>query len=83
MKLYATDQVSISSVQADTLKPGQPFEVSDDFGKELLKKLPNHVSETAPKPKAEPAPSNKAAPAPLNKMNRTPANKSAPLASNT
>lgn len=76
MKLYATDQVSISSVQADTLKPGDAFEVSDDFGKELLKKLPNHVSETAPKAKAAPAPTNKAAPAPQNKMAQAPANKS-------
>jgi hypothetical protein len=67
MKLYATDQVSISSVQADTLKPGQEFEVSDSRGKELLKTLPHAVSDKAPKGKAEPAPKNKAEAPPKNK----------------
>lgn len=70
MKLYAIDQVSISSVQADTIKPGQPFEVSDDYGKELLSKLPNAVSKDPPKEKAEPAHKNKADPKPANKAGR-------------
>ncbi|HZY67754.1 MAG TPA: hypothetical protein VFE52_04160 [Devosia sp.] len=80
MRLYATDQVSISSVQADTLKPGQSFEVSDDLGKELLKKLPHAVSETAPKAKAEAAPPKKAeAAAPANKAEAAaPLNKAEP-----
>lgn len=76
MKLYATDQVSISSVQADSLKPGQEFEVSDDHGNELLKKLPHSVSKDPPKAKAEPAPANKAEPAPQNKAQPKPQNKS-------
>lgn len=60
MKLYAIDQVSISSVQPDTLKVGQQFEVSDNYGEELLQKLPHAVSKTAPKVKAESKPLNKA-----------------------
>ena len=60
MKLYATDQVSITAVQADSLRPGQEFEVSDALGKELLERLPDHVSAEAPKRKAVPAPQNKA-----------------------
>ncbi len=32
MKLKALDQFHISSVSADTLKPGQEFHVSDSFG---------------------------------------------------
>ncbi|HTN60265.1 MAG TPA: hypothetical protein VL147_01770 [Devosia sp.] len=67
MKLYATDQISISAVQSDSLRPGQPFEVSDDYGKELLAKVPHAVSTEAPKVKAEPAPKNKAEPKPKNK----------------
>lgn len=68
MKLYATDQVSISSVQADTLRPGQEFEVSDEFGKELLAKLPGAISKDPPSAqKAAPAPKNKAQPRPANK----------------
>ena len=67
MKLYAIDQVSITAVQADTLKPGQAFEVSDAHGKELLDKLPNHVSKDPPKAKAEAAPKNKMERAPKNK----------------
>lgn len=67
MKLYATDQVSISSVQADTLRPGQEFEVSDEMGKELLTTLPHAVSKEPPKQKAAAAPKNKAQPRPANK----------------
>ncbi len=75
MKLYVTDQVSISSVQADTLHPGQAFEVSDDLGNELLKKLPHAVSKDASKAKAEPAPKNKAEPKPTSKPEAAPKNK--------
>ncbi|KKB12371.1 hypothetical protein VE25_07405 [Devosia geojensis] len=71
MKLYAIDQVSISSVKADTLRPGEPFEVSDAFGKELLERLPHAVSDQPPKGKAEPRPKNK--------MEAPPANKADPL----
>jgi hypothetical protein len=43
MKLRALDQVHISSVQADSLRPGQEFEVSDDLGAKMLKSLPGHL----------------------------------------
>jgi len=69
MKLYVTDQISISSVQADTLRPGEDFEVNDAQGTELLKALPNHLSKSAPKPaaKAEAVVANKADPKLANK----------------
>jgi hypothetical protein len=74
MKLRALDQVSISAVQADSIRKGQVFEVSDAYGEELLKKLPNTVerigaAKAAPKPRnmAARAPRNKAAPRPRNK----------------
>ncbi len=69
MKLYVIDQISISSVQGDSLRPGNSFEVSDTFGNELLTKNPHALSKDPPKGKAEPAPKNKMAPAPKNKAN--------------
>lgn len=61
MKLKATDQIHISSVKSDSLRPGEEFEVSDSLGRELLDKHPNKVAEIGvPKEKAEPAPANKA-----------------------
>lgn len=80
MKLRALDQVHVSSVQADSLRPGQEFHVSDQLGNQMLKSLPGRVeqvvedepaTETAPAEKAEEAPVNKAEPA-------APANKAAP-----
>ncbi|MET3925556.1 hypothetical protein [Devosia sp. 2618] len=53
MKLYVIDQVSISAVQSDTLKPGDAFAVSDAYGDELLIKLPHAVSKTPPKGHAD------------------------------
>lgn len=70
MKIKATDQLHVSSVQADSLRPGQEFEVSDAVGKELLKAHPNslvRLDADEPEEKAAPAPSNKAEPAPANK----------------
>lgn len=80
MKLRALDQVHVSAVQADSLRPGQEFEVSDDLGKQMLKSLPGRVeqvvlvkeepavTENAPASKSQPAPQNKAEPAaPANK----------------
>lgn len=68
MKLYAIDQVSISSVKSDTLKPGEGFVVSEAYGAELLSKLPHAVSKKRPpKAKAEKSPPNKMAPSPKNK----------------
>ena len=54
MELYAVDQISISSVRADSLKPGEKFIVSKSLGEELLKKWPNSVSQTPPKQKTRP-----------------------------
>lgn len=48
MKLKALDQVSISAVQADSLRKGQEFEVSDAYGAELLEKLPGVVAKVDP-----------------------------------
>lgn len=44
MKLKALDQISISSVQADSLRPGQQFVVSDALGNDLLKRLAGRVA---------------------------------------
>lgn len=44
MKLKATDQIHISAVSSDTLKPGTEFEVSDAMGEELLNKRPDAVA---------------------------------------
>ncbi len=48
MKRVATDQIHISGVSSDTLKPGTEFEVSDDHGEELLKKRPDAVEFVGP-----------------------------------
>lgn len=74
MKLRALDQVHISSVQADSLRPGQEFEVSDDLGAKMLKSLPGRLEQVEgapPAEKADPAPENKA-------EHAAPANKAAP-----
>ncbi len=43
MKLRALDQVHVSSVQADSLRPGQEFEVSETLGTQMLKSLPGRI----------------------------------------
>lgn len=65
MQLKALDQFHISSVSADTLKPGQVFAVSDWLGGELMKKHPGKFANVAEK--SEPAPDNKSEPLPKNK----------------
>jgi hypothetical protein len=70
MKLKALDQIHVSSVQADSLRPGQEFEVSDALAGDLIAKNPRSfaVADTTNSSKAEPAPSNKAeVAAPANK----------------
>lgn len=67
MKLKALNQIHISAVKADSLRPGEEFEVSEALGRELLSKHPSTFAsvgaakaKAAPKNKAEPAaPSNK------------------------
>lgn len=64
MKLRAIDQVHVSAVKADTIRPGEVFDVSDSQGEALLKARPGafeHVDE-APAPPAPPAPKRQAAP---------------------
>ena len=82
MKLKALDQISISSVQSDSLRPGQEFAVSDALGAELLEKHPGKFEQladdpasdeaAAPDEKAEGEPQNKKAAEPANKATRNP-----------
>lgn len=68
MRLAVKDQINISSVQSETLRPGAEIDVSDAFGEELLKAHPakfakiGRKAEVTPQNKAEAKPANKAAP---------------------
>lgn len=78
MKLKAIDQLHVSSVKPDSLRPGEEFEVSDAAGKELLKtgKVARVETVDAAAAKSEPAPENKAEKPPANKAGaRNPAAK--------
>jgi hypothetical protein len=61
----------VSSVKADSLRPGEEFEMSDAAGADLLAAHPDRVERVA---EEKPA-TVKAEPAPLNKMEPDPANK--------
>lgn len=69
MELKVKDQIAVSSVQADSLRPGQTIAVSDALGEELLNKHPSKFEQVGSSAaKAEPAPDNKAeGAAPANK----------------
>lgn len=76
MKLRATDQLHISAVKADSLRPGEEFEVNDAAGEDLLRAHASRLVKIedgadAPAEKAEAPPQNKAEDA-------APANKAAP-----
>lgn len=74
MRLKALDQIHVSAVQADSLRPQQQFDVSDAAGEELMKAHPGKFEQVAD----EPAPAEKAAPAVRNKDEGAPSkNKSA------
>jgi hypothetical protein len=80
MKLKALDQISVSSVKADSLRPNEEFTVSEAVGNDLLKAHPGKfakVSGDAPAEQPEAAPiSAKSEPPPLNKAEpAAPANK--------
>jgi hypothetical protein len=78
MRLAAIDQVSVTSVKADSLRPGEEFTVSDAYGEDLITKHPDKfrkVADDQPEAKEMPAPIAKAEPAPLNKAEDAPANK--------
>lgn len=78
MQLRALEQIHVSAVQADTIRPGQNFEISDAAGQDLLKKHPTkfeRVDADGPvhaeaAEKSEPPPQNKAEPAPTNKSDK-------------
>lgn len=76
MKLRAYDQMNISSVRPDTIRPGEEFEVSDATGEELMKAHPGKFADVSaadkPAAKRAAAPSNKAEPAPDNKADDAP-----------
>lgn len=65
MKMKALDQIHISAVKADSLRPGEEFEVSDSLGQQLLREHPGRV--TALGAKSAPSRRDKADPSPLNK----------------
>ncbi|WP_341989765.1 hypothetical protein [Azorhizobium sp. AG788] len=69
MRLKALDQISISAVKADSLRPGEPFNINDAAGKDLLERHPTIFErlDAGEAEKAEPAPLNKMATPPLNK----------------
>jgi hypothetical protein len=57
MKLKVLDQLHVSAVSAETLRPGQEIDVHDALGAELLKKHPRVFSALktkAAKAKVEP-----------------------------
>ncbi|WP_441280512.1 hypothetical protein [Tardiphaga sp. 862_B3_N1_1] len=82
MKLKANDTLHVSSVKADNILPGEEFEVSDDFGRQMVERgLAVEVSggKTAKAEAAKQEPAKveaKAEIAPLNKMTAPAANKS-------
>jgi len=78
MKLKALDQIHVSSVQADSLRKGQEFRVSDALGAELLKRHPTTFEQLADdEADADAYAGEKAAPEPLNKAEPAPPNKAA------
>lgn len=65
MRLLTKDQIHVSAVRADALRPHDEIEVTDAIGAELLAKHPTKFDRIDVK--AEPAPQNKAEPDPINK----------------
>lgn len=66
MRLKVLQQMHVSAVKADTLRPHEEFEINDAAGDELLKHHPQIVMRVEGA-KAESAPLNKMEPPPLNK----------------
>lgn len=68
MKLQALDQIHVSAVKPDALRPNEEFEVSDALGADLLKAHPNTFRAIESGQKAVTDPDNKAlSAAPANK----------------
>lgn len=76
MRLRTHDQIHVSAVKSQSLRPGEEFDISDAAGAELLKAHPGVFEEIAAAEKAEPAPPNKAEPAPDNKAAPAPISRS-------
>ncbi len=79
MKLKAHDTLHVSSVRADNIKPGEEFEVSDDFGRQFVERglATEVVAAAANEAKPDPVKDHAKADAPpLNKMDAPQANKS-------
>jgi len=82
MKLKVLDQIAVSSLQADSLRPGQEVTVSKAVADDLLKAHPSKFEivgdeEPEPAPAREPVSAKKAEPAPKNKAEKDPPNKAA------
>lgn len=69
MRLRAIDQIHISSVRAETLRPGDSFELNESAARVLLKAHPGVIEIDDGSVKAERRPLNKALRAPANKGN--------------
>lgn len=68
MRLKVTDQITVSAISAETLRPGKVVVVDDDLGKTLKDRLSGFFQEEpedAADAKAESAPLNKMEPAPI------------------
>lgn len=74
MKLKVTDQIHVSWVQADSLRPGDEIGVTPEQGEELLKAHPDKFKKLASSTEDH-IQAEKAERAPLNKMDAAPANK--------
>jgi len=77
MKLKITDQIHVSWVQADSLRPGDEITVTPEQGEALLKAHPDKFLK-ASAAAGDHVHAAKADAAPLNKMEAAPANKAAP-----
>lgn len=65
MKFKAKDTLHVSAVKADNILPGEEFEVSDDFGRQLVERglateAKGEKSVSPVENKMEDAPANKA-----------------------
>ena len=77
MKLKVTDQIHVSWVQADSLRPGDMIGITPEQGEALLKAHPDKFEKVAGSDEDH-VHAEKAEAAPISKMEAAPANKSAP-----
>lgn len=77
MRLKVIDQIHISAIQPDTLRPGDEIGVTGEEGLVLLAAHPDKF-ERVPDSGADHVPAEKAEQPPLNKMSAQLANKASP-----